>query len=76
MFQYCSFMAFVGHIWQSKEELPLKIPVEKSKFALLMFAGILAAAPFVKLISLIFFIYNWIYTDNLTQAHNKPLDIQ
>ena len=26
-------MAFVGHIWQSKEELPVKIPFEMSKIS-------------------------------------------
>ena len=63
-------MTFVGHIWQSKEELPVKIPFEMSKISFLVFAGILAFAPFIKLISLIFFIYNWIYPNNLKQVVN------
>ena len=65
MFQYITFMIFVGHIWYSKEDLP--VPFGKSKIYF-FFVGILALAPLMKLISLLGFIYFWKFPNEKKQV--------
>ena len=68
LFQYITFIIFIGHIWYSKDDLP--VPFGKSKFYLLFF-GILALAPVMKLISLLGFIYFWKFPNEKKQVAQK-----